>query len=150
MRRLVRRKILIAKAEGGYTLTEMLVVIGIIALIAAFLTPSIMGQLGRGKAKAAQLELETIASAVEAFQSDVDRVPTKQEGLAALLTQPQDADGWTGPYIKDKKQLNDPWGRPLIYAPSDDGKSFYVQTLGADGKPGGSGVDRDLRVPAAQ
>jgi general secretion pathway protein G len=133
--------------DAGYTLTEMLVVIGIICLIAAVLTPGLIGQLSRARAKSAQLQLDTVASAVEVFRSDVGRYPTRAEGLAALVKDPGNADGWTGPYIRDAKALNDPWNRPLIYSVSSDGLSFFVETLGADGKPGGSGVDRDLKAP---
>jgi general secretion pathway protein G len=135
-------------ASDGYTLTEMLVVIGIICLIAAVLTPGLMGQLGGARARAAKLQLETVAAAVEQFHSDVGRYPSKSEGLDALLKQPADADGWIGPYVKDRKMLSDPWNRPIRYAPADDGATFYVESLGADGKPGGAGVDRDVRSPA--
>ena len=135
--------------EEGYTLTEMLVVIGIICLIAAVLTPNLMGQLGRARGKAAGLQLETMASAVEMFHSDVGRYPTQQEGLSALVKEPSGVDGWSGPYVRDFKQLNDPWNHPLVYKLDASGEHFFVESLGADGKPGGSGLDKDLRVPAS-
>ena len=138
MRRALRRKPIRPTADDGYTLTEMLVVIGIICLIAAVLTPSLMGQLGRVRVKAAQLQVQTVAAAVELFHSDVGRYPTEEEGLNALIEQPQSADGWTGPYVKDKKSLLDPWNRPLTYAVESDGQGAYVQSLGADGKSGGA------------
>jgi general secretion pathway protein G len=134
--------------EAGYTLTEMLVVIGIIALIAAVLTPNLLGQLGRARAKSAQLQLETTVAAVEAFRSDVHRIPTEAEGLQVLVHDPGSLEGWTGPYLKDSKALSDPWNNALVYKTSPDGHSFYVQSLGADGKPGGMGLNRDLREPA--
>lgn len=135
--------------DEGYTLTEMLVVIGIICLIAAVLTPGLIGQLGRARAKAAQLQIDTVASAVEVFRSDVGRYPTKQEGLEALIREPPSVDGWTGPYLKDARALLDPWNRPILYVVQPDGRSFFVETLGADGKPGGTGVDRGLKSPAS-
>jgi general secretion pathway protein G len=134
--------------QAGYTLTEMLVVIGIISLIAAVLTPGLMTQLGRARAKSAQLQLDTIASSVELFRSDVGRYPSQQEGLTALVQEPSSVQGWTGPYVKDQRTLNDPWGTPISYVLEPDGRHFYVESLGADGKSGGSGVDRDLRAPA--
>jgi general secretion pathway protein G len=127
----------------------MLVVIGIICLIAAVLTPSVMGQLGRARARAAQLQLDTVATAVEQFRSDVGRYPTQQEGLNVLIKEPDGVDGWTGPYLRDAKVLKDPWGRAVIYSVDGEGLHFYVQSLGADGKPGGSGQDRDLQSPAS-
>lgn len=131
----------------GYTLTEMLVVISIIALIAAVLTPNLMAQLGRARVKAAQLQLDTLASSVEMFRSDVGRYPTQQEGLNALVDEPSDVDGWTGPYVKGPKSLVDPWGRPILYELDASGRNFYVESYGADGKPGGTGMDRDLKAP---
>ena len=143
------RRIAAGRADAGYTLTEMLVVIGIIGMIAAALTPGIIGQFSRAKVKAAQLQLDTIAADVESFSSDVQRYPTQQEGLNALLQQPGGVDGWTGPYVRDRKMLNDPWGRPILYAVDAEKRTFTITSLGADGKPGGSGVDRDLQAPAA-
>ena len=133
--------------QDGYTLTEMLVVIGIIGLIAAFLTPSIIGQLARAKSKAAQLQLNTLAADVEAFSSDIQRYPTQSEGLKALVQEPDGAEGWSGPYIRDQKMLNDPWGQPIVYAVDTDKRVFTITSLGADGKPGGAGVNRDLQAP---
>ncbi len=135
--------------DAGYTLTEMLVVIGIIGLIAAALTPGIIGQFSRAKSKAAQLQLDTIAADIEAFSSDVQRYPTDQEGLAALLQEPSGVDGWTGPYLRDRKMMNDPWGHPISYVLAPGGRTFLITSLGADGKPGGSGADRDLQSPAS-
>jgi general secretion pathway protein G len=133
---------------AGYTLTEMLVVIGIICLIAAALTPGLMGQLGRARVKAAELQLQTVSSAVELFKSDVGRYPTQGEGLSALVTDPGGLQGWTGPYLKDPKALLDPWNRPILYTPDASGQSFTVESLGADGKRGGTGINRDLKAPS--
>lgn len=135
--------------EDGYTLTEMLVVIAIIGLIAAILTPGLMNQLGRARVKAAQLQLETTATSVEMFRTDVGRYPTQQEGLTALLAEPSGAAGWTGPYLRDAKALKDPWGTPIDYLPSADGQDFHVRSLGANRALGGSGTGRDLQVPEA-
>lgn len=132
--------------DGGYTLTEMLVVIAIIGLIAAVLTPSLMGQLGRARVKSAQLQLESVAAAVEMFQSDVGRYPTASEGLKALVTEPADVEGWTGPYVKSASALKDPWTGDILYRAVDDG-AFEVVSLGSDRKVGGAGTKRDLVAP---
>jgi len=133
--------------DDGYTLTEMLVVIGIIGLIAAVLTPTLIGQLGRARQKAASLQLETVTSQIELFMADTGRYPTSAEGLDVLVSEPEAAEGWAGPYLRDRKALTDPWGRPLRYTIDEDNR-YVVVTLGADGKAGGSGVNRDLRLPA--
>ena len=147
MRRKARWGLKLPGREDGYTLTEMLVVIGIIGLIAAALTPGIIGQLARAKSKAAQLQLDTLAADVEAFSSDVQRYPTQSEGLKALLQEPEGVDGWSGPYVRDLKMMNDPWGQPIGYDVDTDKRSFVLTSLGADAKPGGTGVNRDLHAP---
>ncbi len=133
----------IGRPDGGYTLTEMLVVIVIIALIAAVLTPSLLGQLGRARVKTAGLQLDTTAASLAMFKDDTGRLPTQTEGLKALVTDPG-VEGWLGPYLKSDKALNDPWNHPIIYTPSGD--SAVVTMLGADGKAGGKGGDVDLTV----
>lgn len=136
------------KGSDGYTLTEMLVVIGIIALIAAVLTPTLMGQMQRARAKSARLQLDTVASAVEVFRSDVGRYPTSQEGLKALLADAAgNTEGWTGPYLKDAKTLKDPWNRDIQYQLGTDGQTYKVVSLGADGKVGGASSNLDISSP---
>jgi general secretion pathway protein G len=148
MRRSYRRRSL--SRDEGYTLTEILVVMAIIGLLAAVITPGIIGQLGRARAKTAQVQLETVAAAVESFRSDVGRYPTNSEGLNALMSQPSSADKWTGPYVKSSDALTDPWGRPIDYKESDDALTFVVTSLGADGQPDGTGLNKDLHAPATR
>ncbi len=130
------------RGDGGYTLTEMLVVIVIIALIAAVLTPSLLGQLSRARAKTASLQMDTTTASLEMFKDDMGRMPTEAEGLKALVVDPG-TEGWLGPYLKSDKSLNDPWAHPLVYTVASDG-SATVTCLGADGKAGGKGVDQDI------
>jgi general secretion pathway protein G len=125
----------------------MLVVMAVIGLIAAVLTPNLIGQLGRARAKNAQMQVETIAAAVEAFRSDVNRYPTSAEGLNALMAEPGGVDGWTGPYLKNGRMLQDPWGNAVVYALASDGRTFTVTSHGRDGAPNGTGLDRDLQAP---
>ena len=137
----------LARAEGrdGYTLTEMLVVLVIIGLISAILIPQTLGQMDRAKARSARLKLESIASALEMFSADLARYPTPAEGLDALLKAPAGLPEWTGPYLSDRALLNDPWGRPITYAPpANEGEKYVLTSLGADGAPGGEGFKRDI------
>jgi general secretion pathway protein G len=128
----------------GYTLTEMLVVIAIIGVIAAVVIPQTIGQLGKAQSRAAKLQVQSLAAAVELFQGDNGRYPNDQEGLKALLVRPAGLDNWNGPYIHAKEQLSDPWGHPYRYAVGPT--TVSISTLGADNKPGGEGADRDITV----
>jgi general secretion pathway protein G len=146
MARLSLRRKNAARAKSrlpGYTLTEMLVVIAIIGLIAAVI-PETIGQLGKAQSRAAKLQLQSVAASLELFQGDNGRFPSAQEGLMALMVRPQGLENWNGPYLHSKDQLNDPWGHPFRYAVKDVGVS--VTTLGADDKEGGEGADRDVTV----
>jgi general secretion pathway protein G len=127
---------------AGYTLTEMLVVIAIIGLIAAVVIPQTIGQLGKAQSRGAKLQVQSIAAALELFQGDNGRFPTAQEGLQALLTRPEGLDNWNGPYLHSKDQLKDPWGHPYRYAVV--GQTVTVSTLGADDKEGGDGANKDI------
>ncbi len=80
------------------------------------------------------------------FRSDVGRYPTAGEGLKALIDEPADAEGWTGPYLKSAGALKDPWRGDILYRAVDDG-DFEVASLGADRKVGGTGTKRDLAAP---
>lgn len=130
--------------EGGFTLMEMLVVLVVIGLIAAFAIPQVMKLLGNAKAKAAHIQLQTVENGLNYFQLDMGRFPTQQEGLAALMKAPEGADSWSGPYVRSDKQLIDPWGHPLVYKADVGGKPYKLETLGADNKEGGTGDDQDI------
>jgi len=132
------------KGEEGFTLMEMLVVLVVIGLIAAVAIPQVMKLLGGAKAKAARIQLQTVENGLNYFQLDVGRFPTDGEGLQALMTSPANTPSWSGPYVRNPRQLIDPWGRPLIYKAEANGKPYMLETLGADGKEGGTGDDADI------
>lgn len=138
-----------ARSDEGYTLTEMLIVIVIIGLLAAAITPGIIGQLARARARTAQLQIETVAAAIETYRSDVGRYPTSSEGLRALVSSPSPEANWLGPYVRSAEALADPWGRQLIYESPDNGSSFSILTYGADGQQGGDAANRDIRTSTA-
>lgn len=142
----IGRKIKQRRGErAGYTLTEMLVVVAIIGLISAVVIPQVMGQMGKAQSRAAKLKAQTVAAAVELYSGDTGRFPTKEEGLEALVQRPSGLDSWTGPYLRTKEELLDPWGQPFQYTVGEGG-AFSITTLGADRKPGGEGADRDISV----
>jgi len=132
------------KNEDGFTLMEMLVVLVVIGLIAAVAIPQVMKLLGNAKAKAAKIQIQTLENGLNYFQLDMGRFPTDQEGLNALTKAPAGADSWSGPYVRNDKQLTDPWGHPFVYKADADGKPYKLESLGADGKEGGTGDDQDI------
>ena len=130
-------------ARPGFSLLEMLIVVGIIALLAGLVMTRLGGTIGQSKAKVTAAQIETTASAISRFELDVGRLPTVEEGLRALIEAPEGATGWEGPYLERRTLPADGWDRPLIYAEDED-FGFVVRSLGADGEPGGEGDDADI------
>lgn len=132
-------------SEDGYTLLELLVVLAILALILGIAVPAIIGQFSKAKVETAKIQVSSLAANLEFFYLDVGRYPTDEEGLQVLVDPPANARGWNGPYIRQRSSLMDPWGTPYLYKSStDEPKFFEVYSLGADGKPGGEGENRDI------
>src|SRR5271163_61265 len=94
------------RAEAGFTLVEMLVVITIIGLVG----PRVLSYLGESKVKAAKLQIESFSSSLDLFYLDVGRYPTSSEGLTALTEKPGNTAVWNGPYLKTGAVPLDPWG----------------------------------------
>src|SRR5947207_11643742 len=86
--------------ERGFTLVEILVVITIIGLIMGLVGPRVLNYLGESKLKAAKIQIESFASALDLFYLDAGRYPSSSEGLGALVQRPGGAQSWNGPYLK--------------------------------------------------
>ncbi|HEX6101675.1 MAG TPA: type II secretion system major pseudopilin GspG [Alphaproteobacteria bacterium] len=132
-------------SQQGFTLVELLVVLAILGLLAAIAAPQVMRQLGGAKSEAAEIQLEKLGGVLDLYRLEVGVYPTTAEGLTALVDRPAAAaPSWNGPYLKNRDALTDPWGRPYQYrAPGDHG-DYDIWSLGADGKPGGEGENRDV------
>lgn len=131
---------------AGFTLLELLVVVAIIALLAAYVGPKFFGQVGASKQTVARAQIESFSRALQVFNANVGRFPTTDEGLRALVTAPSGADRWNGPYL-EKAIPVDPWGRPYEYRWPVAQGDFSIATLGADGQPGGTGEAADVVFP---
>lgn len=102
-----------------------------------------LGQLGGAKSKTASVQIADLDKALELFKLDVGRFPSTEEGLQSLVAKPTSvASGWNGPYLKGGVP-SDPWGRAYQY--KLEGGGVLIESLGADGAPGGDGENADLR-----
>ena len=131
------------RASRGFTLLELLVVVVIIGLLAAYVGPKYFAQLGKSEATVARAQIEAFEKALDTYRLDVGRYPTTEEGLNALLTQPAGATTWNGPYLKKAAPL-DPWGRPYNYKSPGTKGDFELVSYAKDGQPGGTGENADI------
>ena len=127
----------------GFTLLELLVVIVIIGLLAAYVGPKYFAQLGKSQVTIAKAQIEALEKALDTYRLDVGRYPNNEEGLMSLVNKPAAANNWNGPYLK-KDVPHDPWGNPYLYKVPGSKSEFEIISYGKDGQPGGSGEDADI------
>lgn len=120
-------------AEAGFTLVEMLVVLAIVGMLSALVGPQVINYLGRAKADTARVEIENLQTALDLFRLDVGRYPTEQEGLQALLEQPNGVAQWVGPYVKKRVTPTDPWGQPYVYRVPGKKAAYDLFSRGPNG-----------------
>lgn len=131
-------------AAAGFTLLELLVVIVIIGLLAAYVGPKYFAQLGKSEVTIAKAQIEGLEKSLDTYRLDVGRYPTTEEGLAALMAAPISASTkWNGPYLK-KNVPQDPWGHPYIYRSPGSKGEYEIISTGKDGQPGGEGENADI------
>jgi general secretion pathway protein G len=135
--------------EAGFTLVEMLVVIAIIGLIMGLIGPRVLNYLSESKVKAAKIQLQSFASALDLFYLDAGRFPSTAEGLAALVRQTPGVAAWNGPYLKGSIVPNDPWNHGYVYRSPGEHGPYDIVSYGADGQEGGSGTAADISLEKA-
>jgi general secretion pathway protein G len=132
------------RRQRGVTLIEMLVVMTIIALFAALVAPRLLNKSDTARVTAARAQINSFMTALGTYKLDTGVYPTTEMGLNALRTRPQGVNQWQGPYLPQEIP-HDPWGNDYIYKyPSDQGDEPEIICYGADGQPGGDGINADI------
>ncbi len=134
------------RAEAGFTLVELMVVIVIIGLLATLVALTVLPQLGKANDQKAKADIATLDQALELYRLNNLVYPSTTDGLGALLKPPAalaDPSRYqAGGYIK--KLPKDPWGRDYKYENPGKHGQYDIYTLGADGQPGGTGDNADI------
>lgn len=135
------------RSSKGFTLLELLVVLLIIGMLAAFVAPKYFGEISKSQTQVAAAQIEALSQALDQFRIDTGHYPTQAEGLASLYAPPGTGSEpkWNGPYLK-KPVPPDPWGNTYVYnIPSTTaGKDYDLISYGSDGQPGGMGDAADI------
>ena len=132
------------KHVSGMTLIEILVVLVLIGIVLGIVGGNFIGRGEKAKADAAKIEIGQIGQALDLFKLEIGRYPTSQEGLQALISSPPGVTNWNGPYWKKQAIPKDPWGNDYKYISPAQSAPYEVISLGADGKEGGEGANKDI------
>lgn len=123
-----------------------MVVIVILGVLAALVVPKLMSRPDEARVVAARQDMASIMQALKLYRLDNQRYPTTEQGLAALVVKPTAApvpNNWkAGGYLE--KLPKDPWGNPYQFLSPGVKGEIDVFSYGADGAPGGTGVDTDI------
>ncbi len=131
----------------GFTLIEIMVVVVIIGLLAAVIVPELLSKVADARVSKAKEDIQAIGTALLSYRLDNFKYPTSEQGLKALIQQPDDPTivNWRkGGYIQDGS-FKDPWGHDYQYVyPGTHGHEYDLYSFGADGQEGGEGEDADI------
>ena len=127
------------RAQRGFTILEIVIVFILLAGIMAFVGPKIFEKMGQAKSAEQRIRTQTLVGNIEMFKLEVGKYP---DNLGALVRNPG-SDKWNGPYAKDA-DLKDAWGNDYRYTIPGQGKAYDLISLGADGREGGEGENRDV------
>jgi general secretion pathway protein G len=147
----IRREVSRGRSRGylrarGFTLLEIMIVVIIIGLLASVVVLNMVPNVDKAKVTKAKEDVQSLELALKEFYLDNSKYPTNDQGLNALITQPTDPTikNWkAGGYIE--RISKDPWGNAYQYVyPGAHGKAYDLCSLGADGEPGGDGINADI------
>lgn len=134
------------KAQRGITLVELLVVLAILSLISALVVVNVLPERDRAAVRKAEFDIKAIESALDQYRLDMLTYPTTQQGLEALVRAPdglRNASQYRpGGYLRSLP--TDPWGSPYQYRFPGERGPVDVFSFGADGAPGGEGLNADI------
>ena len=158
--------------RGGFTLTELLIVMAILVLLVSLIGPRLLGSKQKADINAVKTQIGMFQSALERYAVDMNKFPATEEGLAALVSKPSDdgsgsessdsgssdassADGnaaesggggnWDGPYIKTEKLPIDPWGKAYSYEYPPTHNKINVPDIWSFGPDGQESTDDDIK-----
>lgn len=126
------------RRKSGFTLLEMVIVLGIIAMILGGAIFAMKGIAGAAKLRQVDADFKSFESALAMYKLNAGSFPTTQQGLKALVDKPSSTPvprRWSQIM---KKLPPDPWGADYGYRfPGKKVQSdFEMFSKGPDGQEG--------------
>jgi general secretion pathway protein G len=130
--------------QRGFSLIEIMVVVVILGILAALVVPKIMSRPDEARIVKAKQDILAIQNALDLYKLDNGFYPSTDQGLVALVEKPTNE-----PIPRDWKAYlrslpTDPWGRAYLYLNPGQHGEIDIFTYGADGQPGGVGVNAEI------
>lgn len=132
------------KKQSGFSLIEIMVVVVILGILASIVVPKIMGRPDEARVVKAKQDILAIQNALDLYKLDNGVYPTTDQGLAALVTKPTSNPEPRDWKIYLKRIPKDPWGREYLYLNPGEHGEIDIFTLGAEGQPGGTGINAEI------
>jgi len=133
--------------ERGFTLIEIMVVVVILSILAAIIVPRIMDRPDQARVVKARQDIRVIESAMKLYKLDNHFYPSTEQGIEALVSKPTgqpEPKNWKGGGYLDRLS-KDPWGdNDYLYLNPGVHGDIDIFSLGADGQPGGEGINADI------
>lgn len=112
----MRRNRKLGQRRRGFTLLEVLLVVGILVALAAIALPNLIGVQEGAMKDEAKIKVNSLENALNTYKIHTGSFPAGDQGMTALESPPNPApENWRGPYLKGVNQLRDPWGAPYNY-----------------------------------
>lgn len=132
--------------SSGFTLMELLVVVMILGILATVVVVNVMDRPDEARIAKVKQDIRALTTALNMYRLDNFQYPSTEQGLEALVSRPAGqppAPNWrSGGYIESLP--SDPWGNEYVYLNPGVHAEIDVYSLGADGAPGGEGINADI------
>ena len=136
------------KKSRGFTLIEIMVVIVILAMLAAFVGPKLMGRTDDAKIQTTKTQLKGLETSLKLYKLDNGVYPSTEQGLIALVEKPAigiiPKNYKQGGYLDSKSVPKDAWGNDYVYVSPGERGDYDLYSFGADGVKGGEKNNADI------
>lgn len=144
----IRKPLQIVNNQNGFSFIELMVVVIILGILAGAIVPRYIDKTDKAKAVKSKVDISAIETSLKMYKLDNGFYPTTEQGLLALIEKPSTEPvpkAWSEKgYLEKAKIPKDPWGKEYMYLSPGIHDDFDIISYGADGAPGGDGINKDI------